>query len=60
MADVSQVIPAIHPFIGIGGFAAPHSIGFTAQSDSALTYRAMINAGIALAWTVSTRQPRRC
>src|SRR5512133_3169345 len=51
MADVSQVVPAIHPFIGIGGFAAPHSIGFTTQADSALAYEAMLDAGLALAWT---------
>jgi hypothetical protein len=29
MSDVSRVVPAIHPFLGIGGFAAPHSVGFT-------------------------------
>ncbi|HEY6687326.1 MAG TPA: M20/M25/M40 family metallo-hydrolase [Propionibacteriaceae bacterium] len=51
MADVSQIVPAIHPFIGIGGIAAPHSIGFTTQADSALAYHAMLDAGVALAWT---------
>jgi metal-dependent amidase/aminoacylase/carboxypeptidase family protein len=51
MGDVSRVIPAIHPFIGIGGFAAPHSAQFAVQADSHQAYRAMIDAGIALAWT---------
>lgn len=51
MSDVSHVVPAIHPFIGIGGFAAPHSAAFTAQADSDEAYRAMMDAGIALAWT---------
>jgi hypothetical protein len=37
LANVSQVIPAIHPFIGIGGdprMASPHSAGFAAQADT--------------------------
>jgi metal-dependent amidase/aminoacylase/carboxypeptidase family protein len=51
MGDVSQVVPAIHPFIGIGGIAAPHSVGSTTQADSALAYEAMLDAGAALAWT---------
>ncbi|HEX6760622.1 MAG TPA: hypothetical protein VF086_19765 [Propionibacteriaceae bacterium] len=51
MSDVSQVVPAIHPFIGIGGMTAPHSIGFTAQANSAAAYQAMLDAGVALAWT---------
>jgi metal-dependent amidase/aminoacylase/carboxypeptidase family protein len=51
MSDVSQLVPAIHLFIGIGGIAAPYSVGFTAQADSALAHQAMLDAGIALAWT---------
>jgi amidohydrolase len=51
MGDVSHVVPAIHPFIGIGGTAGPHSVGFTAQADTDEAYRAMLDGGVALAWT---------
>jgi hypothetical protein len=51
LANVSQVIPAIHPFIGIGGMAAPHSAEFAAQADTDEAYRAMMDGGVALAWT---------
>lgn len=50
-ARVSQVIPAIQPFIGIGGMAAPHSAEFAAQADTEEAYRAMLDGGVALAWT---------
>src|SRR6266700_4300903 len=51
LANVSQVIPAIHPFIGIGGMAAPHSAEFADQADTDEAYRAMLDGGVALAWT---------
>ncbi len=51
LGDVSHVVPAIHPFIGIGGTASPHSTGFTAQADTDEAYRAMLDGGVALAWT---------
>jgi metal-dependent amidase/aminoacylase/carboxypeptidase family protein len=51
LANVSHVIPAIHPFIGIGGMAAPHSAEFAAQADTDEAYRAMMDGGVALAWT---------
>jgi hypothetical protein len=51
LANVSQVIPAIHPFIGIGGMAAPHSAEFAAQADTDEAYQAMLDGGVALAWT---------
>jgi metal-dependent amidase/aminoacylase/carboxypeptidase family protein len=51
LANVSQVIPAIHPLIGIGGMAAPHSAEFAAQADTDEAYRAMLDGGVALAWT---------
>ncbi len=50
-ASVSQVIPAIHPFIGIGGMAFNHSAEFAAQADTDEAYRAMLDGGVALAWT---------
>src|SRR6266566_3036433 len=51
LANVSHVIPAIHPFIGIGGMAAPHSAEFADQADTDEAYRAMLDGGVALAWT---------
>jgi metal-dependent amidase/aminoacylase/carboxypeptidase family protein len=51
LANVSQMIPAIHPFIGIGGMAAPHSAEFSAQADTDEAYRAMMDGGVAIAWT---------
>jgi metal-dependent amidase/aminoacylase/carboxypeptidase family protein len=51
LASVSQVIPAIHPIIGIGGTAGPHSVEFPAQADTDEAYRAMLDGGVALAWT---------
>lgn len=50
-ASVSQVIPAIHPFIGIGGMAFNHSAAFAAQADTDEAYRAMLDGALALAWT---------
>jgi metal-dependent amidase/aminoacylase/carboxypeptidase family protein len=51
MGNVSQVILALHPFIGIGGLASPHSVEFANQSDTKEAYHSMIDGGIALAWT---------
>ena len=51
LGNVSHVLPAIHPSIGIGGMAAPHSVEFAAQADTDEAYRAMVDAGVALAWT---------
>ncbi|MGE5072796.1 MAG: type II CAAX prenyl endopeptidase Rce1 family protein [Anaerolineae bacterium] len=51
LANVSHVIPAIHPSIGIGGLASNHTVEFAAQTDSEEAYQAMIDGGIALAWT---------
>jgi metal-dependent amidase/aminoacylase/carboxypeptidase family protein len=51
LANVSQVIPAIHPMIGIGGTAGPHSVEFAPQADTDEAYRAMLDGGVALAWT---------
>ncbi|WP_207922259.1 M20 family metallopeptidase [Saccharopolyspora terrae] len=56
MGNVSQVVPAIHPYIGIGSLPAinhqrefaDHCVGGTAQ-------RALLDAAIALAWTGTTR-----
>jgi hypothetical protein len=48
LANVSHVIPARHPYIGIGGIAANHSAEFAAQADTDEAYRAMLDGGVAL------------
>ncbi len=50
-ASVSQVIPALHPFIGIGGLAFNHSAEFAAQAATEEAHRAMLDGAVALAWT---------
>jgi metal-dependent amidase/aminoacylase/carboxypeptidase family protein len=51
LGNVSQVIPAIHPMIGIGGTAPNNTSAFTPQADTDEAYRAMLDGGVALAWT---------
>jgi metal-dependent amidase/aminoacylase/carboxypeptidase family protein len=51
LGNVSQVIPAIHPMIGIGGTAPNNTAEFTPQADTDEAYRAMLDGGVALAWT---------
>jgi hypothetical protein len=51
VANVSRAIPALHPFIAIGGMAAAHTPGFAAQSDTEEAYTAMPDGGVAMAWT---------
>ncbi len=51
LGSVSQVIPAIHPFIGVGGTAGPHMAEFAADTDTDEAHRAMLDGAIALAWT---------
>ncbi len=51
LGNVSQVIPSIEPYVGIGGLVGNHSPEFAAQADTDEAYRAMLDGGIALAWT---------
>ena len=51
LANVSEVIPAIHPYMGIGGTAGCHMPEFDADADTDEAYQAMLDGGIALAWT---------
>jgi metal-dependent amidase/aminoacylase/carboxypeptidase family protein len=51
LGNVSEVIPAIHPFIGIGGTSGCHMAEFAADADTEEAYQAMLDGGIALAWT---------
>lgn len=52
MGNVSQVVPAIHPYIGIGSLPAlNHQREFAAHCVGADADRALVDAATALAWT---------
>lgn len=59
MGNVSQVVPAIHPYIGIGSLPATnHQHEFAAYCVGSTAQRALLDAAIALAWTgVDRGQP---
>jgi len=53
MGNVSQVVPAIHPAIGIDSFPAMnHQPEFTAHCVSPAAERALVDGATALAWTI--------
>ncbi|MGW0807869.1 amidohydrolase [Nonomuraea sp. NPDC002799] len=59
MANVSHVIPAIHPMLDIGsGDAVPHDPAFAAAAVSPAADRALLDAAIMLAWTAADLSPR--
>lgn len=52
MGNVSQVVPAIHPYVGIGSLPAlNHQREFAAHCVGADADRALVDAATALAWT---------
>ncbi|GLY08139.1 MULTISPECIES: M20 family metallopeptidase [Actinoplanes] len=52
MGNVSQVVPAIHPYIGIGSLPAlNHQPGFAAHCVGGDAEKALLDAATALAWT---------
>jgi len=52
MGNVSQVIPSIHPMIGINSLpAANHQPEFTAHCISETADRAVLDGSLAMAWT---------
>jgi metal-dependent amidase/aminoacylase/carboxypeptidase family protein len=52
MGNVSQVVPAIHPFVGIGSATAlNHQPEFAARCVGGEAEKALIDAATALAWT---------
>src|SRR5262245_28774764 len=60
MGNVSQVLPAIHPMIGIASLpAVNHQPEFAAHCISAAADRALMDAALALAWTAidAAREP---
>lgn len=52
MGNVSQAVPAIHPYFGIGSWPAlNHQEEFAARSASPAAHEAMLDAATGLAWT---------
>lgn len=52
MGNVSQVVPAIHPYIGIGSLPATnHQREFVAHCVGPQAERALLDGAVALAWT---------
>ncbi|MGW1564540.1 hypothetical protein ACWCQ1_50170 [Streptomyces sp. NPDC002144] len=52
MGNVSQVVPAIHPYIGIGSLPATnHQREFAAYCVGGTAKRALLDGTVALAWT---------
>ena len=52
MGNVSQVIPSIHPMIGINSLpAANHQPEFTAHCITEIADRAVLDGSLAMAWT---------
>lgn len=52
LGNVSQVVPAIHPYVGIGSWpVVNHQRGFAAHCVGPNAERALLDGAIALAWT---------
>ncbi|WP_341873838.1 hypothetical protein [Leucobacter coleopterorum] len=51
MGNVSQVVNAIHPYIGVGGEASNHQPGFAAACVGSTAERTLLDGATALAWT---------
>lgn len=56
MGNVSQVVPAIHPYIGVGSLPAlNHQREFAAHCVGELADKALLDGATALAWTAIDR-----
>ncbi|MEU5838044.1 M20 family metallopeptidase [Streptomyces diacarni] len=56
MGNVSQVVPAIHPYIGVGSLPATnHQREFAAHCVGGTAQRALLDGATALAWTAVDR-----
>jgi amidohydrolase len=52
MGNVSQVVPAIHPYVGVGSFPVlNHQAAFADACVGGVAERALLDAATALAWT---------
>lgn len=51
MGNVSQVVNAIHPYIGVGGTASNHQLEFAAACVGETAEQTLRDGALALAWT---------
>ncbi|GAA1856236.1 M20 family metallopeptidase [Brevibacterium marinum] len=59
MGNVSQVVNAIHPYIGVGGEASNHQAAFAESCVGATAERTLLDGATALAWTAADVSARR-
>ncbi|MQY34735.1 N-acetyldiaminopimelate deacetylase [Streptomyces sp. RB17] len=53
MGNISHVMPSIHPTIGLGSTALPHTSGFAAATTGPAADRAVLDAALTLAGTAA-------
>lgn len=51
MGNVSQIVPAIHPYIGVGGKASNHQPAFAEACVGATAEQTLRDGALGLAWT---------
>lgn len=52
--NVSQILPGLHPWVSIPGVSASiHAADFAAAADTPVAYETMLEAGVAMAWTIA-------
>ncbi|VEW10753.1 Aminobenzoyl-glutamate utilization protein B [Brevibacterium casei] len=59
MGNVSQIVDAIHPYIGVGGEASNHQAAFAESCVGEPAERTLLDGAIALAWTAADVSDRR-
>jgi amidohydrolase len=52
MGNVSQIVPAIHPYIGVGGEASNHQAAFANACIGETAENTLFDGATAMAWTV--------
>ncbi|WP_432790488.1 M20 family metallopeptidase [Brevibacterium sp. K11IcPPYGO002] len=53
MGNVSQIVDAIHPYIGVGGEASNHQAAFAESCVGERAERTLVDGATALAWTAA-------
>lgn len=53
MGNVSQIVDAIHPYIGVGGEASNHQAAFADSCVGPTAEKTLIDGAVALAWTAA-------
>ncbi|WP_166969216.1 M20 family metallopeptidase [Brevibacterium atlanticum] len=59
MGNVSQIVDAIHPYIGVGGEASNHQAAFAESCIGPQAERTLIDGATALAWTAVDLRTQR-